>query len=101
MLKPPRPDHQQPAHQQHQVGTAIVAAELVLTAAPADAMVKPDQVKLKAQQLQPTIASKLLATEFNRKIPLDHPAPPPNLQPHLWGLPCRLELPGLRTLYNA
>jgi hypothetical protein len=51
VLKPPCPDHQQRDHQQHQVGTAIVAAELVLTEAPADAMVKPDLVKVTAQQL--------------------------------------------------
>ena len=83
------------------MGTAIVAADLMLTEAPAEALVETDEVKITAQQLQPTVRSKLFATEFDRKIPLDQPPQPPYLQPHLWGLPCRLELRGLRTLYNA
>jgi hypothetical protein len=69
VLEPPRPDSSKAITSSHRVGTAIVVAELVLTQAPTDAMVKPDQVKVTAQQLQPAVRSKLFATKFDRKIP--------------------------------
>ena len=80
------------------MGTAVVAPELVLTETPAEPLGETDELKIAAQQLQPAVRSKLFATEFDRKIPLDQPPQPPYLQPHLWGLPCRFELRGLRTL---
>jgi hypothetical protein len=83
------------------VGTAVVAPELVLPEASAQTLGETDELEVAAQQLQPAVGSKLFTTKFDRKIPLDQPPQPPYLQPHLWGLPCRVELRGLRTLYNA
>jgi hypothetical protein len=71
VLEPPRPDHQQRDHQQHQVGTAIVAPELVLTEASAQTLGETDELEVAAQQLPPAVGSKLFTTKFDRQIPLD------------------------------
>jgi hypothetical protein len=50
---------------------------------------------------QPAVRSELFVTELDRKLSLDHPPQPPYLQPHLWGLSCRLELRCCRTPNDA
>src|ERR1700738_4228786 len=52
--------------------------------------VQPDQLKVAAYQFQPAVGSELFVTELDRKLSLDRPPQPPYLQPHLWGLSCRL-----------
>src|SRR5260370_17518993 len=64
VLEPPRPDHQQRDHQQHQVRTAIVTPEPVLTEASAETLGETDELEVAAQQLQPAAASKLFTTKF-------------------------------------
>jgi hypothetical protein len=66
------------------VATAVVATELVLTEASAETLGQTDELEVAGQQLQLAAGSKLFTTQFDRKIPLDHP---PYLQAHLWGPP--------------
>jgi len=69
------------------VATAVVATELVLTEASAETLGQTDELEVAALQLQLAAGSKLFTTQFDRKIPLDHPPQPPYLQAHLWGPP--------------
>jgi len=70
-----------------QVATAVVATELVLTEASAETLGQTDELEVAALQLQLAAGSKLFTTQFDRKIPLDHPPQPPYLEAHLWGPP--------------
>jgi hypothetical protein len=101
LLKPPTADHQQAYDQYHQVHTTVVAAKLVGAKRPPDTPMQPDDPKIATHQLQTTIGSQPLACEFYRQVLLDHLPQPHYLQPHLWGLPCRLELRGQRILIYA
>src|SRR5271167_3953344 len=63
----------------------------MLTQCASNPRVQLDELKVAAYQFQPTVRSQLLVTKLDRKISLDRPPQPPYLQPHLWGLSCRLE----------
>jgi hypothetical protein len=76
LLKPPRSHHQQPDYQHHQMHTAVVATEVVLTKALPNATIQTDDLKVLAHQLQTAIRSQLLAPEFNPQVALDHPPQP-------------------------
>ena len=101
MCKPAPPDQQQTNYHQHQTHTAVIAPKLVGSKSLADAPVQSDQPKIAPHQLQTTIGSKTFACEFQRPVPFDHLPQPLYHQPHLWGLPCRLELRGQRILNYA
>src|SRR5262245_37517092 len=92
LLKPPRSDHQQPDYQHHQMHTAVVATEVVLTKSMPNATIQTDYLKVLAHQLQTAIRSQLLAPEFNPQVALDHPPQPRYPQPHPGGLLFCLEL---------
>src|SRR6202011_811742 len=62
---------------------------------------QPNELKVAAHQFQPAARSELFVTELDRKLSLDRPPQPPYLQPHLWGLSCRLELRCCRTPNDA
>src|SRR3979411_1162739 len=59
-----------------------------------DPCVQPNELKVAAHQFQPAVRSELFVTELDRKLSLDRPPQPPYLQPHLWGLWCRLRCVG-------
>ena len=101
LAKPPASHHQQADDQHYQVHTAVVASKLVSAKRPPDAPMQPDDPEIAAYQLQTAIRSKPLACEFHRQVLLDHLPQPHYLQPHLRGLPCRLELRGQRILNYA
>src|SRR5580704_2304307 len=73
----------------------------MLTQRASNPRVQPDQLKVAAYQFQPAVRSELFVTELDRKLSLDRPPQPPYLQPHLWGLSCRLELRCCRTPKDA
>lgn len=91
MTQPARADHQQPDHQQHQVGSAVVAADLAAQRA-ANSLAQIEQLKIAPQQFQPAVGSGLLIAKLDGKLALDHPPQPRYRQPHPWGLSCRREL---------
>src|SRR3981189_577797 len=62
----------------------------MLTQGASNPRVQPNELKVAAHQFQPAVRSELFGTELDRKLSLDHPPQPPYLQPHLWGLSCRL-----------
>src|ERR1700704_457374 len=62
----------------------------MLTQCASNPRVQPNELKVAAHQFQPAIRSELFVTELDRKLSLDRPPQPPYLQPHLWGLSCRL-----------
>src|SRR5271167_3667983 len=74
MSESARADYQQPNHQQYQMGTAVIAADLMLTQGPPNARLQPEEPKIAAHQLQPAVRRELLMTELDRKLSLD-PAP--------------------------
>src|ERR1700732_2763812 len=67
----------------------------------ANPRVQPNELKVAAHQFPPTGGSELFVTKINRKFVLDRPPQPTHLQPHLWGLSCRLELRCWRTPKDA
>src|ERR1700674_1078266 len=73
----------------------------MLTQCASNPRVQPNELKVAAHQFQPAVRSELFVTELDRKLSLDHPPPPSYLQPHLWGLSCRLELRCCRTPNDA
>src|SRR5580658_6137756 len=73
----------------------------MLTQCASNPRVQPNQLKVAAHQFQPAVRSELFVTELDRKLSLDRPPQPPYLQPHLWGLSCRLELRCCRTPNDA
>src|SRR3981081_4945687 len=62
----------------------------MLTQCASNPRVQPNELKVAAHQFQPAVRSELFVTELDRKLSLDRPPQPPYLQPHLWGLSCRL-----------
>src|SRR3981081_3934185 len=62
----------------------------MLTQCASNPRVHPNELKVAAHQFQPAVRSELFVTELDRKLSLDRPPQPPYLQPHLWGLSCRL-----------
>src|SRR3981189_2781623 len=62
----------------------------MLTQGASNPRVQPNELKVAAHQFQPAVRSELFGTELDRKLSLDRPPQPPYLQPHLWGLSCRL-----------
>src|SRR6202165_3631875 len=62
----------------------------MLTQRAPNSRVELDQLKVAAHQFQSAVGSELFVTELDRKFSLDRPPQPPYLQPHLWGLSCRL-----------
>src|SRR5271165_4297765 len=95
MSESARADYQQPDHQQYQMGTAVVAADLMLTQCAPNARLQPEELKIAAHQFQPAVGRELLMTELDRKLSLDHPPQPRYIQPHLLGPPAprRVALP--------
>src|ERR1700676_3675869 len=73
----------------------------MLTQGASNPRVQPNELKEAAHQFQPAVRSELFVTELDRKLSLDRPLQPPYLQPHLWGLSCRLELRCCRTPNDA
>src|SRR6202011_3674881 len=73
----------------------------MLTQRASNPRVQPDQLKVAAYQFQPAVRSELFVTELDRKLSLDHPPQPSYLQPHFWGLSCRLESRCCRPLNDA
>src|SRR5580658_10068481 len=73
----------------------------MLTQGASNPRVQPNELKVAAHQFQPAVRSELFVTELDRKLSLDRPPQPPYLQPHLWGLSCRLELRCCRTPNDA
>src|SRR5580658_2980895 len=73
----------------------------MLTQCASNPRVQPNQLKVAAHQFQPAVRSELFVTELDRKLSLDRPPQPPYLQPHLWGLSCRLEWRCCRTPNDA
>src|SRR6266446_6877345 len=73
----------------------------MLTQCASNPRVQPNELKVAAHQFQPAVGSELFVTELDRKLSLDRPPQPPYLQPHLWGLSCRLELRCCRTPNDA
>lgn len=55
LLKPPPSDHQQPDYQHHQMHTAVVTAEIVLTEPLANATIETNALEVAPHQLQPAI----------------------------------------------
>jgi len=101
LLKPPRSDHQQADYQHHQMRTAVIPTEVVLTKSLSKAMIQTDYRKVLPYQLQPPIRRQLLAAELDRHAPLDHPPQPRYPQPHPGGLPSLLRVALARTLIYA
>src|SRR5580700_5756214 len=73
----------------------------MLTQCASNPRLQPNELKVEAYQFQPAVRSELFVTELDRKLSLDRPPQPPYLQPHLWGLSCRLELRCCRTPNDA
>src|ERR1700693_5891903 len=73
----------------------------MLTQCASNPRVQPNELKVAAHQFQPAVRSELFVTELDRKLSLDRPPQPPYLQPHLWGLSCRLELRCCALLNDA
>jgi len=92
MAQPARADHQQPDHQQHQAGRAVVAADLAAQRA-ANSSAQIEDLKIAAHQFQSAAGSELLVAKLDGKLTLDHPPQPRYRQPHPWGLSRRMELP--------
>jgi hypothetical protein len=93
VLEPPCADHLQRDHQ-HQVGSRSRLLA-VLTEASAETLGQTDELKVAAQQLQLAVGSKLFTTKLKIRLTTR----PSHLQPHLWRLPCRVELREPCTLY--
>src|SRR5262249_601336 len=96
-----RSDHQQPDYQHHQMHTAVIATEVVLTKSLPNATIQTDYLKVLAHQLQTAIRSQLLAPEFNPQVSPDHPPQPRYPQTHPRALPFWLRVALARTLIYA
>ena len=66
MAQPARADHQQPDHQQHQAGRAVVAADLAAQRA-ANSSAQIEDLKIAAQQFQSAVGSELLVAKLDGK----------------------------------